>query len=72
MNKILEDNGVFKCLDILFWDRYLKYLRTPFLFDGGTVMSRLNEIFGSNVFNDSVMKERLPKATYKAIEEVMG
>ena len=34
-------------------------------------MSRLNEIFGSNVFNDSVMKECLPKATYKAIEEVM-
>ena len=32
MNKILEDNGVFKCLDILFLHRYLKCLRTPFLF----------------------------------------
>ena len=71
MNKILEDNGVFKCLDILFLHRYLKYLRTPFLFDGGTVMSRLNEIFGSNVFNDSVMKERLPKATYKALKKTI-
>ena len=41
------------------------------MFDGGTVMSRLNEIFGSNVFNDSVMKERLPKATYKALKKTI-
>ena len=34
-------------------------------------MSRLNEIFGSNVFNDSVMKERLPKATYKALKKTI-
>ena len=41
------------------------------MFDGGTVMSRLNEIFGSNVFNDSVMKECLPKATYKALKKTI-
>ncbi len=34
-------------------------------------MSKINEIFGSNVFNDSVMKERLPKATYKAIKKTI-
>lgn len=27
----------------------------------------LSEVFGENVFNDSVMRERLPKATYKAL-----
>lgn len=34
-------------------------------------MSKINEIFGSNVFNDSVMKERLPKATYKALRKTI-
>ncbi len=34
-------------------------------------MSHLSEIFGSNVFNDSVMRERLPKATYKALRKTM-
>ncbi len=34
-------------------------------------MSNLNEIFGSNVFNDSVMKARLPKATYKALRRTI-
>ena len=34
-------------------------------------MSLLNEIFGSNVFNDSVMRERLPKATYKALRKTL-
>ncbi|CDM68481.1 Type-3 glutamine synthetase [Clostridium bornimense] len=34
-------------------------------------MSELNEIFGSYVFNDSVMKERLPKATYKALKKTI-
>lgn len=32
-------------------------------------MSKVPEMFGSLVFNDTVMKERLPKATYKALEE---
>lgn len=34
-------------------------------------MSNLNMIFGSNVFNDSIMKERLPKATYKALKKTI-
>ncbi len=32
-------------------------------------MAKINEIFGSMVFNDAVMKERLPKATYAALKE---
>lgn len=31
----------------------------------------LSEIFGSNVFNDSVMRERLPKGTYKALRKTI-
>jgi glutamine synthetase len=31
----------------------------------------LTEVFGSNVFNDKVMKERLPKETYKALKETI-
>ncbi|SHE51243.1 L-glutamine synthetase [Thermoanaerobacter uzonensis DSM 18761] len=31
----------------------------------------LSDIFGSNVFNDSVMRERLPKATYKALRRTI-
>jgi glutamine synthetase len=31
----------------------------------------LMNIFGSNVFNDAVMKERLPKATYKALKKTI-
>ncbi|MCX8131785.1 MAG: glutamine synthetase III [Clostridia bacterium] len=34
-------------------------------------MSTLSEIFGSSVFNDSVMRERLPKATYKALKKTI-
>ena len=29
------------------------------------------EIFGSMVFNDHVMKERLPSATYKSLHETI-
>lgn len=32
-------------------------------------MSNVPEIFGSMVFNDTVMKERLPKETYKALRK---
>ena len=32
---------------------------------------KLTEIFGSNVFNDAVMRERLPKATYKALKKTI-
>ncbi|WHH60286.1 glutamine synthetase III [Petroclostridium sp. X23] len=31
----------------------------------------LNEMFGCNVFNDAVMRERLPKATYKALKKTI-
>jgi glutamine synthetase len=34
-------------------------------------MSKISEIFGSNVFSDSIMKERLPKATYKALKRTI-
>lgn len=34
-------------------------------------MSSVAEIFGSMVFSDSVMKERLPKGTYKAMQETI-
>jgi len=32
-------------------------------------MGNLTELFGSNVFNDATMRERLPKATYKALRK---
>ena len=35
-------------------------------------MSRIPELFGSMVFNDAVMKERLPKDTYKALRKTMA
>lgn len=34
-------------------------------------MSYISEIFGSMVFNDEVMKERLPKETYRALKKTM-
>ena len=34
-------------------------------------MTRVSEIFGSMVFNDSVMRERLPKETYKALQKTI-
>ncbi len=34
-------------------------------------MSQLTELFGSSVFNDSIMKERLPKTTYKALKKTI-
>ena len=34
-------------------------------------MSNLPEMFGSNVFNDRVMQEKLPKETYKALKRTI-
>lgn len=34
-------------------------------------MARISELFGSNVFNDAVMQERLPKDTYKALKRTI-
>jgi glutamine synthetase len=35
-------------------------------------MSYLSTIFGSNVFNDSVIRERLPKETYKVFKKTLA
>jgi len=35
------------------------------------VMSYISDIFGSMVFNDEVMKERLPKDTYRALKKTI-
>ena len=32
---------------------------------------KLTELFGSNVFNDATMKERLPKKTYQALKKTI-
>jgi glutamine synthetase len=37
----------------------------------GNGMTALVDIYGSNVFNDSVMRQSLPKATYKSLRETM-
>lgn len=34
-------------------------------------MSELSKIFGSQVFNDAVMREKLPTATYKALKNII-
>ncbi|MBQ3200668.1 MAG: hypothetical protein IJB22_01995, partial [Clostridia bacterium] len=34
-------------------------------------MSTVSELFGSLVFNDTVMKERLPKETYRAMQNAI-
>ena len=34
-------------------------------------MSSVPETFGSMVFNDTIMKERLPKETYKALKKTI-
>ncbi len=34
-------------------------------------MNKINEIFASNVFSDAVMKQRLPKAIYKALKKTI-
>jgi len=33
--------------------------------------TRITEVYGCNVFNDSVMRERLPKATYKSLRKTI-
>ena len=34
-------------------------------------MSNVPELFGADVFNEAVMRERLPKATYKALKKTI-
>ena len=38
---------------------------------GGCVLDKVSEIFGINVFNDSVMKERLPEDVYKILKSTI-
>ncbi len=35
-------------------------------------MARMEELFGSNVFNDEVMQKRLPRDTYKALHKTIA
>ncbi|SHI07706.1 glutamine synthetase [Sporobacter termitidis DSM 10068] len=35
-------------------------------------MAIVNELFGSNVFSDHIMKQRLPKETYKALQKTIN
>ncbi len=35
-------------------------------------MSNISELFGSNVFNDAVMRKRLPEDTYKILQEAVA
>ena len=35
-------------------------------------MTQVSEIFGCNVFNESVMQARLPKNVYKALKKTMA
>ena len=34
-------------------------------------MEKISDIFGSMVFNDAVMRERLPKETYRQVQATM-
>ena len=34
-------------------------------------MKTISDVFGSLVFNDTVMQARLPKATYRALQETI-
>ncbi len=38
---------------------------------GEIIMTKVPELFGSMVFNDKVMRERLPKATYKTLKKTV-
>lgn len=46
----------------------------PTLFETGAseIMAKVPELFGCMVFNDTVMQERLPKETYKALKKYIA
>jgi glutamine synthetase len=50
---------------------FIDFLSIFYFVKGDMDMSKVTEIFGSNVFNDAVMRERLPKATYKALKKTI-
>ena len=35
-------------------------------------MGVITDVFGTNVFNESVMRERLPRDTYKALKKTIS
>ncbi|MBE2281630.1 MAG: glutamine synthetase III, partial [Ignavibacteriaceae bacterium] len=39
--------------------------------NGNCEAGKTNDLFGSNVFNDSVMRQNLPKATYKSLRKTI-
>ncbi len=41
------------------------------MYIGGNLMTNVPQIFGSMVFNDKVMQERLPKTTYKGLKKTV-
>ena len=41
------------------------------LINGGNGLDKISSLFGINVFNDSVMKERLPKDTYEILKSTI-
>ena len=67
MNKFRTDKGVSNLFYVPFL--FSSLLKSKSYRERGFIMSNLTELFGSNVFSDSVMKERLPKATYKALRK---
>ena len=47
-------------------------LAAPFAFmEEEPAVAKMHDLFGSNVFNDAVMQERLPKETYKALKKTI-
>jgi glutamine synthetase len=49
----------------------LKGFHGVFCIQGAVHMKNISDIFGSMVFNDRVMKERLPKDTYKSLKKTI-
>lgn len=46
-------------------------MKGDYKMDKNNLMANFGSTYGSNVFNDSVMRERLPKATYKALKKTI-
>lgn len=46
-------------------------MRSENVFDKGGLMNKVSELFGSMVFNEQVMRERLPKDIFKALQSTI-
>ena len=51
--------------------RFASKLNYSIFLKGVVSMAFVDEIFGINVFNDSVMRKRLPKETYKTLHKTI-